>query len=157
MAVLSCLFFYFCGSHEMSFLAAQYGLPHADGKGRHLHQFIFPYKADGLLQGHGLDGGEEHVVVLSGGPHVGELFFLGGVNVDVLTSVVFPDDHPLVDRLPGRDEESAAGFQIKKGIGDGVTCTVGHDGPGKPAGAFSSERLITVEQGVHDASPLACR
>jgi hypothetical protein len=100
----------------MPFLEAQHGLSHAYGARSDFHQRVFPYETDGLLQGHVFDGGEEHVIVFPGCAHVGEFLFFGGVHTNILASVVFSDDHPLIDRFTGGDQESAAGLQVKEGI-----------------------------------------
>ena len=42
---------------------------------------------------------------LAGGAHVGELLFLGRIDVHVVGAAVLADDHALVDLVAGRDEQ----------------------------------------------------
>ena len=92
-------------------------------------------EADGKFEGQWFDGGQDNGFILAGGTHVGEFFFLAGVHVDILTPVVFTNDHSFVRRISRFDEESPAGFEIEQGIGHCRPGTIGHKGSGEPVGS----------------------
>ena len=110
-----------------------------------------------MLQSHFLHRGENDVFILTRCAQVGELLFLGGVDVDVVVTVVLAHDHALVDRVAGLHKERAARFQIEQGVGHGRTGAVRHDGTGKTRGEVAAPLLVPFQIGIHDARALGVR
>ncbi len=69
-------------------------LAQADGFGSDFDLLIILDEVQGVFQSHGLDRGEDNGLVLTGCAHVGQFLFLGTVDVDIIVTVVFADDHP---------------------------------------------------------------
>ena len=82
----------------MPLMGIQDGFSEADGFGGDLNQLVVPDKMNGPLERHGLYRREQHMIVLSGSPHVGQLLFLAGIDIDVVVPVVFADDHAFINR-----------------------------------------------------------
>jgi len=127
------------------------GFSQADTPGGHFDQFIVADKGDGFFQCHGQDRGQGDGFVLVGGPHVAQLFGLAGIDVQVVAAAVLADDHAFIDDVAGADKQTASGFQVEQGKGNGTAGAVGYQAAGKAAGEVTPEGLITRKSGVDDA------
>src|SRR5262249_2435297 len=70
--------------------------------------------------------GEAHPLVGGGRTHVGQLLFLGDVDVHVVVAGVLADDLALVDLLARADEHHAPRLQVIDGVGCRPPGPVGH-------------------------------
>src|SRR5579859_4516379 len=71
-------------------------LAQTNGLGRHFDQLVFLDVGDGLFEGRAARRGEADGLVLARGPHIGELLGFYRVDVEVVASAVFADDHALI-------------------------------------------------------------
>src|SRR5690606_23375080 len=83
-------------------------LAQADALRRHLDQLVVADIGDRLFQRHLARRGEADRLVLAGGADVGQLLGLHRVDVEVVVAAVLADDHALIDRRAGIDEQDAA-------------------------------------------------
>src|SRR5208282_5838502 len=83
--------------------------------------------------------------------HVAEFFFTAHVDGQVYLTGIFADDHPLVNRLAGSDEEYPALLQMEDRVRRGDALAIGnHRAVGARANR-SRPRRVAVEQRVHQA------
>ena len=138
----------------MPLLGGQLSLAESDRFGCHLHHLVVPDELERLLQGHGRRWREQDIVVPPGGPHVGELFHLAGVHVDIILPAVLADNHTLVDRITRGDEKLAPRLEVEQGIRHGVASPVGYNGAGETAREPTPVFFITQEVRAHNAGAL---
>jgi hypothetical protein len=100
--------------------AAHRALAQAERLRRDLEQLVLADPLQALLEVHGARRRELDAVVRRGGAHVGELLFLGDVDVEVVVAAILADDLALVDRLARPHEHRAARLQIVDGIARGL-------------------------------------
>ena len=103
-----------------------------------------------LLQVELAVGGQADGLVRGRGPHVGELLLLRDVDVHVVGAGVLADDHALVDRRAGADEQLAPVLHVGEGVGRRVAGAVGHEDAGLAARDLALPLHPALEQGVHD-------
>src|SRR4051794_37100717 len=107
--------------HRLEFDLAQ---PH--GMRCDLDTLVLAHELEGLVQRELAGGYEPHQDVGGGRAHVGQVFFLHRIDVQVLRAGVFAHDHPFIDILAGLDEHRPALLQIEQGEARGLAATVSH-------------------------------
>src|SRR3546814_5636789 len=89
-------------------------------------------------------------LVLARRAEVGELLRLHRVDLKVVRLRILADDHALIQRLAGRDEEDAALFERAERIGDGFAIAVRDQDAILAALDHALVRAIFLEQAVHN-------
>src|SRR5260370_17105216 len=87
------------------------------------------------------------------GAHVAELLFTAHVDRQVYLACILADDHPLVNRLAGSDEEYTALLQMEDRVWGADALAIGNH---RPVGARANRarpRRVAVEQRIHEAIP----
>src|SRR3546814_9823344 len=104
-------------SHPLALVWIEVALAQPDRLRRHLDQLVVLDIRDRLLEGHPQRWRQHDVVVLAGGPEVGELLGLQRVDVEVVALVVLAQDHARV-----RSEEHKSELQSLMPISYAVFC-----------------------------------
>ena len=84
-------------SGSLAAFLGQHLLAEADLRRGDLDQLVGLDVFEGDFQGQQAGGLEQDVLVRAGGPHVGQLLFLAGVDDHVVVAGVLGDDHALID------------------------------------------------------------
>src|SRR3990172_3491323 len=92
-------------STALALVGVQHALSETDRFGRHLHQLVVGDELDRLLQRQPAGGNEDQGIFRRRRPDVGQMLFLARVDDEIAGTHVLADDHALVDRLAGPDEQ----------------------------------------------------
>jgi hypothetical protein len=77
------------------------------------------------------------------------MLLLDWVDVQVLLAGIFADDHPLVDRIAGLDEQGPALLQVEQRKRGHRPAPVRDQGAARPGAQLAVPRLPAVEDVVH--------
>jgi hypothetical protein len=138
-------------------VGVQDDLADADGLRGDLDALVFAGELEGLFEGQVARRRQVLEGVGGSGTHVGELLFLGDVDVHVVGAGVLADDHALVDLGGGLHEEGAALLQVDHGERRHNTGAVGDH---RTVGAVldrTGPRLVALGDGCRDAGAAGVR
>src|SRR6266446_6665303 len=131
--------------------AGESALAEAQGLRGDLEQLVFADPLQALLEVHDAGRGELDALVGRGRPHVGELLFLGDVDVEVVLAAVLADDPTLVDLLARAQEHHPAGLEIVDRVARRAAGPVGDQRPALAVGDIALPLVPAVEQVVEQA------
>ena len=90
-------------------------------------------------------------VVFSCRTHVGELFSLARIDVDIKVFRVLADDHSFINRHSGSDEKLAARLEIEKCVCDSFTLSVGNYRTSESDGEVAAVFFISFKKRVESS------
>src|SRR5260370_23914487 len=85
------------------------------------------------------------------GAHVAELLFTAHVDRQVYLACILADDHPLVNRLAGSDEEYTALLQMEDRVRRADALAIGNHRPVGARPDRSRPRRVALGQRIHQA------
>src|SRR2546423_7376401 len=94
---------------------------------------------------------QAHEDVSGSGAHVREFLRFGGIDVEVVVASVLPDDHPLVQLVPGFDEERSALLQSGDREAGRAPLPVGDKTAGRPGPKLAVPGFPGLEDMMEDA------
>ena len=86
----------------------------------------------------------------SSGAHIGQLLFLGDVDVNILITVIGANDHALISLGARLDEEVAAVSQLRQRVLGDLAGAVSHQGTGRAGLDIAGPDIQAVRDGVSD-------
>jgi len=125
-------------------------LTKTDRLGSDLDDFIIAHVRDHIFEGEAARRGELGLLILHDTAHVGDSLGLGGVDLDIVFSAVFTDDHAGVDLGVGFNEECTTILDHFEGIGSADTVFHGENGTLAGTLDLTAELDVLVESGGDD-------
>src|SRR5206468_1990847 len=111
-----------------------------------LEKLVLADPLEALLEIHDARWGQAHALVRGGGAHVGQLLFLGDVDVEIAVPAVLPHDLPLVHRLAWPHEEHPTRLEMVDGVGGGASSAVRDEGAVGAMGNVALPLRVAVEE-----------
>ncbi len=124
----------------------------------HFDEFIRTNIFQGEFERHVSGRGEGQCFIRPGGSHVGQVFRLTDIDIQVLISAILADHHPLIEFDPWTDEELAAFLHLKEAIGRTRAMFEGDKGAmGRHGQVLFFDGFIFRKHVMHDDSPASPR
>src|SRR5712692_410145 len=117
-----------------------------------LEQLVLADPLQTLLEIHDARRGELDALVGRRGAHVGELLFLGDVDVEVVVAAVLAGDHALVDLFTRAQEHHAARLEVVDRVARRAARAVGDEGAALTVGDIALPLVPAVEEVVEQTS-----